>query len=376
LTKNEPEVTGRVPIEIAILCYPGAQATCVHGLTDLFTYADYFARMHAAQSPTATPRPAGPGDEPFVRVTHWRERPGGADFECDLESCPVTNSKIALVIVPAYQLGPPEPNHSPRAAAWVVRKHADGAAIASVCGGVFLLAESGLLDGRRITTHWKFAAEFTQRFPDLRIDADRLVVDEHDIVTAGGVLAWIDLGLTLVERLLGRTVMISTARFMLVDPPGREQRFYEEFAPPLLHGDKAILAIQHWLHAHTGTAYSVDALATRASLGTRTFLRRFVKATGMKPSEYHQRLRIARSRELLEFTRDTVEQVALAAGYEDTSGFRRTFKRVIGLSPAEYRRRFQHQGTGKTNALARRTQFTAADWQASPSTPLHPTEPL
>jgi transcriptional regulator GlxA family with amidase domain len=203
-----------------------------------------------------------------------------------------------------------------------------------------LLAESGLLDGRRVTTHWKFSAELRRRFPGLRIDADRLVVDEHDIVTAGGVLAWIDLGLTLVERLLGRTVMISTARFMLVDPPGREQRIYDEFAPPLQHGDKAVLALQHWLQANTGTSCSVDELAKHAGLGKRTFLRRFVKATGMKPSEYLQRLRIARSRELLEFTRDTVDQVALAVGYEDPRGFRRTFKRVIGLSPAEYRRRF------------------------------------
>ena len=344
VTNNGPQVTGRVPSEIAILCYPGAQATCVHGLTDLFMYADHFARAHALQEPATTPSPAGPGDEPFLRVTHWHERPGSSDFERGFESVPGTDDNIVLVIVPAYQLGPPEPNHSPKLAAWVARKHADGAAIATVCGGVFLLAESGLLDGRRITTHWKFAAELRQRFPQLRIDVDRLVIDELDIITAGGVLAWIDLGLTLAERLLGRTVMISTARFMLVDPPGRDQRFYDEFAPPLLHGDKAVLAAQHWLQADTGAAFTVDALAKRAGLGTRTFLRRFVKATGMKPSDYHQRLRIARSRELLEFTRDTVEQVALAVGYEDTSGFRRTFKRVIGLSPLEYRRRFQHQG--------------------------------
>lgn len=344
LTKNAPQVTGRVPIDIAILCYPDAQTTCVHGLTDLFMYADYFARMHASGNPAATPHPPGPEDKPFLRVTHWREPLRSADLECNYASCPGTTGRFAVVIVPAYQLGPPKPNHSPLTPAWVARRHAEGAAIAAVCGGVFVLAESGLLDGRRITTHWKFAAELRERFPHLRIDADSLVVDEHDIVTAGGVLAWIDLGLTMVERLLGRTVMTSTARFMLMDPPGRQQRFYDEFAPPLLHGDKAMLAIQHWLRANAGAACSVDALARRAGLGTRTFLRRFVKATGMKPSEYHQRLRISRSRELLEFTRDTVEQIALATGYEDASGFRRTFKRVTGVTPAEYRRRFQRQG--------------------------------
>lgn len=305
-------------MEIAILCYPGAQTTCVHGLTDLFMYADCFARTHAARIHPATPRPAGPGDEPFVRITHCRVAPDDTEIECVFESCPGSDGKFALVVVPAYQLGRPEPNHSPQTAAWVSRLHAEGVPIATVCGGVFLLAESGLLAGRRITTHWKFAAELRRRFPDLLVD---------------------------VERRLGRTVMISTARFMLVDPPGREQRFYDEFAPPLQHGDRAVLAIQRWLQANASATSTVEALAERAGLGARTFLRRFVKATGMKPSDYQQRLRIARSREWLEFTRDTVDQVAAAAGYEDTSGFRRTFKRVIGLSPTEYRRRYQRQGT-------------------------------
>lgn len=305
-------------------------------------YADYFARMRATQCPASTPRPAAEGDEPFVRVTHWGEGQDGMNFECVAESCPGKSDKFALVILPAYQFGPPEPGHSPGAVDWILRHHADGTAVASVCGGVFLLAESGLLQGRCVTTHWKFAAELQHRFPDLKIESDRLVVDENDIITAGGVLAWVDLGLTIVERLLGRAVMVSTARFMLVDPPGREQSYYDEFAPPFLHGDKAVLSIQHWLQAHSGTAVSVNALAKRSGLGSRTFLRRFVKATGMRPTEYQQRLRIARSRELMEFTQESVEKVAQAVGYEDTSGFRRVFKRVVGLSPAEYRRRFRH----------------------------------
>lgn len=340
MTKIGPGVTRRVPHEIAILCYPDAQATCIHGLTDLFMYADYFARMHAAQIPAETPIPAGPDDEPFVRVSHWSERPDGDEIDCGCEGAPGNDRNIGLVIVPACQAGPPDPGHAPKAVAWVTRMHADGAAIATVCGGVFLLADAGLLDGRRITTHWQFGAELRRRFPGLHIEIDHMVIDDHDIVTAGGVLAWIDLGLTLVARLLGRTVMVSTARFMLVDPPGREQSLYDEFAPPLQHGDKAILAAQRWMQVNGAAACSVEALASRASLGARTFLRRFVNATGMTPSEYHQRLRIRRIRELLEFTRDTLDQIASAVGYEDISGLRRAFKRCVGLSPSEYRRRF------------------------------------
>ncbi len=335
MTKKGPQLTVRPPPDITILCYPGAQATCIHGLTDLFSYADHFARLHAAGSSASTPCPATPSDEPLLRVTHLQVSAQHNDFE------PNRSSPCTLIIVPASQLGPPEPNYLPRMGEWIARKHHDGAIIAAVCGGVFLLADAGLLSGRRATTHWMFAAELQRRHPELRVESERLVIDEGDIITAGGVLAWADMGLTLVERLLGRTVMCSTARFMLMDPPGREQRFYGEFTPPLQHGDRMIVSIQHWLHANSTTVCSIAALSDRAGLSSRTFLRRFVRATGMTPSEYHQQLRIARCREMLEFTRATVEQIAVAAGYEDVRGFRRTFKRVIGLSPAEYRRRFQ-----------------------------------
>ena len=329
MTKNGPQLTNASPLHVAIASYPGAQATCIHGLTDLFMYADYFAREHAANA------------RPVVRVTHWRHSADGDALECAYDSDPGPLGKPVVVIVPACQMAPPKTALAPQSVSWVRQRHAEGAVVAAVCGGVFLLAESGLLAGRRATTHWMFAQELARRFPDLDVDPDRLVIDESDVITAGGVLAWADLGLSLVERLLGPAVMCTTARFMLMDPPGREQRIYGEFTPHLLHGDKVILSVQHWLQTNSAATCTVSSLAERAHLSERTFLRRFTKATGVKPSEYHQRLRVARSRELLEFTRDSVEQVAAAAGYEDPGGFRRIFKRVVGLSPAEYRRRFQ-----------------------------------
>lgn len=329
MTKSGPELTEPAPIEIAVVCYPGSQATCIHGVTDLFTYADYFARQQAAVSRT------------FVRITHWRPALGDGRLECTFDSRPGPYATPTLVVVPASHLAPIARGHSPESTAWLTSRHAEGAIIAAVCGGVFVLADSGLLAGRRATTHWMFADELGRRFPELTIEADRLVIDDGDIVTAGGVLAWADMGLSLVERLLGTAVMRATARFMLIEPPGREQRYYSDFSPPLQHGDKAVLAAQHWLQAHAPAPLSLAALAERAGLGTRTFLRRFVKATGLTPSEYHQQLRIARGRELLESTRDPIDRVAAAAGYEDSGGFRRSFKRLVGLSPGEYRRRFQ-----------------------------------
>ena len=336
MTKNEPQLT---KIDVAITCFPGSQATSIHGLTDLFTYADYYARELSGRS------------EPFVRITHWRT---GADdsMECSFDSLPGPATAPTLVIVPGCQIQPVERGAAPQCVRWMRERHAEGAILAAVCGGVFLLADSGLLSSRRATTHWMFAEELRARFPDIYVDADRLVIDDGDVVTAGGVLAWADMGLSLVDRLLGSAVMHSTAHFMLMDPPGREQRFYGAFTPRLQHGDKQILAVQHWMHANYLEDCSVPALADKASMGERTFLRRFTQATGSKPSEYHQRLKIARGKELLEFTRDSVERIALAAGYEDAGGFRRTFKRVIGLSPAEYRRKFQVNRTVAVAASA------------------------
>ncbi|HEX4269730.1 MAG TPA: helix-turn-helix domain-containing protein, partial [Rhizomicrobium sp.] len=159
-------------------------------------------------------------------------------------------------------------------------------------------------------------------------------------ITAGGVLAWTDLGLKLVDRHLGPTVMLETAGFMLADAPGREQRFYSNFAPKLQHGDASILKVQNWLQTKATTQPSIPQMAAVAGLEARTFMRRFHKATGLKPTDYSQRLRVGKAREMLEFTSQTVDQIAGTIGYDDPASFRRVFQRVMGLSPSDYRRRF------------------------------------
>jgi len=318
------------PIEVHLLRYSGSQATAVHGLTDLFAYANFFAQSSSDRSGRT------------IRVSHWQGSAEGLD--CVFDSLPGPPGPPAVIIVPASQMAPPPPGMASQSLDWIRERHGAGAVAAAVCGGVFLLAESGVLAGRRATTHWMFAAELSTRFPDVEVAPDRILIDDGDIVTAGGVLAWADLGLSLVERLLGPAVSVQTARFMLFDVAGREQRFYSGFVPPLQHGDRPILHSQRWLHSQQRNAVTVAELAGRAGLGERTFLRRFTRATGMTPMEYHQRLRVARARELLELTTDTVETVAATIGYEDAGGFRRTFKRIVGLSPGEYRRRFAPAG--------------------------------
>jgi transcriptional regulator GlxA family with amidase domain len=319
--------------EVGLVLYPGCQMAMVHGMTDLLAIAGHFAANY--------------GGEP-IRVSHWslREEGGFArvyDTHGDEEGSP------AYLIMPGRLTGPMEAEEATPYARFLLDRHAQGAILASNCGGAFALAATGLLSGRPVTTHWLFANALRDRFPDILVDPDKIVIEDGDIITAGGLMAWTDLGMKLVDRLFGPTVMVDTGRFLLVDPSGREQRHYSSFSPRMTHGDEPILKVQHWLQARGARATSVAEMAGQAGMEERTFLRRFKAATGLKPTEYSQHLRVGKARELLEHTRRPIEQIAWSVGYEDAAAFRKLFHRLIGLSPGEYRQKF---GTGREEAIA------------------------
>jgi len=311
--------------EVGLVLYPGCQAAMVHGMTDLFAIAD---QISARQ------------DGPTVRISHWSL---GADGRFDRVADSDRGWRDAgpdILVAPGRLQGPLSADEATPYARWLVDRHAAGAVLAANCGGVFMLGATGLLAGRPATTHWCFADDFRARFPDVLLDVDRIVIDDGDIVTAGGLMAWTDLGLRLVDRLYGPTVMVETGQFFLIDPAGREQKHYASFSPRLTHGDAAILKAQHWLQSRRPGAVSVAEMCAVAGLEERTFLRRFKSATGMRPVEYVQHLRVGKARGLLEFTRRTVDQIAWSVGYEDPAAFRKLFHRVVGLSPSQYRARF------------------------------------
>lgn len=316
-------------IEIGILGYAGAQAAARLGMTDLLLAANDIAG-----------RARAPG-QPQLRVTHWSLEAGrsapGRTFDTDPEGV----GHPAVIILPP---GLGEPLAAPEArvhAAWLTRQHTQGAILCSICKGAFLLGETGLLDGRPVTTHWRYEEPLMARFPTIRLNTDRLIIDDGDIITAGGMMAWIDLCLILVARFLGPAVMMNTARAFLVDQPGREQSFYSPFFPRLHHGDGAVLKVQHWLQATGGAETRLSVLAGHAGLEARTFTRRFQKATGHTSGDYVQRLRVMRARDLLQLTRDPIDAIAWAVHYGDPGAFRKVFTRIVGLSPGEYRQRFR-----------------------------------
>jgi transcriptional regulator GlxA family with amidase domain len=226
------------------------------------------------------------------------------------------------------------------AAGWVRRVSAAGADVASVCTGAFVLAEAGLLDGRRATTHWAFQEVLVGRFPRVRLEPQAVIVDQGRVCTAGGATTFINLALYLVERLLGPDVAKAASKMFLIDPNKAPQGAYAVFSTQKSHGDDDILAAQAHIEAELARADSVSEIARKVAMSQRTFMRRFKQATGNTPSEYVQRVRVEAAKQMLTGSRHPLAAIALQVGYRDTVAFRKVFSRFAGLTPADYRKRY------------------------------------
>ena len=319
---TEPEIVA----DIGLLIYPGCALAAIHGLTDLFKIAGDWTGE----------------DRRAIRVTHWQADDDAVT--CVWDSHPGTDHRLTHIIAPPSIVMPERMAPAPAAADWLRARHGAGATLCSVCAGAFVLAETGLIDGRPATTHWAFARQLAERFPKVKLAEAHMVIDDGDIMTAGGILAWADLGLTLVGRLLGPATMLATARFLLIEPPRQSQLPFAQFVPRFDHGDDAIRASQHHIHAHAATLQGVSELADQSGMTARTFLRRFNAATGLTPIEYLQQVRIAKAREALERTLSPVDRIAWDVGYSDPAAFRKLFQKLTGLAPAAYRQQFSIAG--------------------------------
>lgn len=218
--------------------------------------------------------------------------------------------------------------------------HDRGTLMTAVCAGVFVLAQTGILDNRDATTHWDLAADFSDRFPKVRLKPERMLVDGGDVVTAGGVTAYMDLALYLIARFASRKLAAMVSRSLLIDPVRRSQAPYTRHRASRSHGDLEIRSLQDWMEGHFQEPITTALLSHRAGLGERTLARRFKKATGDTPLAYLQHLRLDAARTLLETSASPVDQITWEVGYQDASSFRRLFRERTGLAPTAYRKRF------------------------------------
>ena len=295
---------GPRPIEIAIVLRENVMLGVVHGLTDLFRIADDLSRKRLGV------------DTPLIRLSHFTDT-GSGGITRTFDAIPDSVSEDVqdyphVIIIPPRQTSNLGIEASTTWSDWLKAQHTRGSILTSICGGTFLLAQTGLLDGRRATTHPPSANELTTLFPNVHIDVDAVRTEEDDIITVGGVMAWTDL--VLVRRLLGPAAMEETASFLLLQAPSREQRFYKTFLPEMNHGDSAILKSQYELHARGPSGITVKHMAEWSGLEPRTFTRRFHKATGCNPNVYRQKLQMEKARELLEANDVPVTEVSYEVG--------------------------------------------------------------
>jgi len=302
-------------IRVVIIDYPNALQSAVHGLNELFLIANQIVR----------------DDQLDIEFTVCIVKPDGA-----LESA----SQSDIVILPPSLGGSYYSAPQPELLNYLNNAHRVGSILCSACAGAFILAKTGLLDNRTATTHWQLAEDFNEKHPKVSLKIESLLINDGDIISAGGLMSWIDLGLEVVAQFTRPHIMRTLGKYLVVDTGKREQRYYGSFTPKFNHGNQQILQIQHYIQANYNQSLNISVLVDLAHMTERTFLRQFTNATTLKPIQYIQKIRVQKACELLESTTQSFEQIALNIGYDDVNSFRKVFMKIIGLSPSEFKARF------------------------------------
>ncbi|MCP4243418.1 MAG: helix-turn-helix domain-containing protein [bacterium] len=225
---------------------------------------------------------------------------------------------------------------------WMTRWYEKGADLASICAGAFVLASTGLLDGRKATTHWGLANQFRERFPKVDLRTDIMVTEEDRLFCGGGITADLNLSLHLIEKYCGRETALQGSRCMLVDPDRTSQATFAAFIPKKDHEDNEILRAQETIEGGYKENIKMDAVAKQAGMSLRQFNRRFKSATGETAVKYLQHTRVEAAKVLLVTSGRAFDEIAPMVGYENVSFFRRVFKSSTGTTPAEFRRKFRN----------------------------------
>lgn len=257
----------------------------------------------------------------------------------------VGKARIDTLIVPGGP-GVHEALKDKHTVAWLQRQSADARRVASVCTGAFLLAEAGLLDGRRATTHWKSCGRLQERYPKIHVESDPIYVTDGKIWTSAGVTAGIDLALALVETDLGRSIAMQVARQLVVflNRPGGQSQFSAPLEAQAAAADgnapNHFAPLHGWIAEHLTGDLRVERLAEQAGMSPRTFARIYASTMGITPARMVEKIRIEAVRRILEESDIPIKRVAAECGFGQEERLRRAFARQVGTTPAEYRARF------------------------------------
>jgi transcriptional regulator GlxA family with amidase domain len=223
---------------------------------------------------------------------------------------------------------------------WIKKQYIEGAEIASMCVGIFMLASSGLLSGKICSTHWAKEEEFKSLFPDVNIQTDKLITDENGIYTNGGAYSFLHLLMYLVQKFYDRQTAIHCAKYFQIDINRSQQSEFLIFNGHKSHNDEIILEAQLFMENNYQDKFSIEDLSTKFGLSRRNFDRRFIKATDLRPLDYLQRLKVEAAKKAFESTRKSISEVMQEVGYNDTKAFREVFVRIAGITPIAYKEKY------------------------------------
>lgn len=319
---------------ISILVPKGAILGSLEGSRQIFTQVNTFLR--------------GKGAPPLFDVQLVglsKETPlSGGSFTANSDVLIEDVKKTDLIIIPALDGDLAQAIEQNRDfIPWMIGQHKNGSEIASLCVGAFLLASTGLLNGKRCATHWMAANDFIKMFPDVTLVTEKIITDEQGIYSSGGAFSYLNLILYLVEKYAGRAMAILCAKVFAIEMERDTQSSFIIFQGQKDHEDDAIKKAQLYIEKNFHERILVDDLATMVALSRRNLERRFKKATANSVVEYIQRVKIEAAKASLEKKRDNVNEVMYKVGYTDTKAFRSTFKKITGLTPVQYRNKFYQQ---------------------------------
>jgi len=317
---------------VSILVPRGAAAlSCIEGPFILFNKTNEFLEG-MGRPPMFRVQLVGQTNEPQVYDGMFTVSPNAAIADVhktDLIIIPAVNGDMKKVIEANKDFLP-----------WIVEQHEKGSEVASLCVGTFLLASTGLLNGKKCSTHWIAENQFRDMFPDITLVSDKVITDEEGIYSSGGASSFWNLLLYLLEKYIDREMAIRFAKYFEIEIDRTRQSAFIMFTGQMVHKDEPIKKAQEFIEKNYQDKITVEQLTSMLALGRRNFERRFKKATSNTVAAYIQRVKIEAAKKSLELSRENVNEVMYGVGYSDIKAFRTTFKKITGLSPLEYRNKY------------------------------------
>lgn len=334
---------------IVMAAYPGAEMIDVVGPLEVFSVASRILSYRGPRTAEDHPGPASARDvsaEPAYRVEIVAETPGPLRMESGLEIVAARSLRglrgpFDTLLVPGGG-GVEVAMRRPRLVSWLARSAAASRRVASVCTGARLLGAAGLLQGRRVTTHWRFCDVLARENPDVRIEPDSIFVRDGNVWTSAGVTAGMDLALAMVEEDHGRRLALATARMMVIflKRPGGQSQFRAQLASQMAEREP-LRDLQAWIIEHPEEDLRIEVLARRTAMSPRNFARAFTREVGMTPARFVENARLGAARRRLEDSSGGVDEIATTCGFGTAETMRRAFLRSLAINPSAYRARFR-----------------------------------